>query len=1395
MRARKCSLWAAIVLSISLGITTKADVQVAAANGLELLDAPPFTVGPKDLTTVAGAVSVQDGAQLVILLEETTISFDDQGQYTRRFHLIYKILAPGGVDGWDRVSATWEPWHQKKPEIEARVVTPDLIVHELDQKTLVESGDANVDGKVYSDRRHLRGPLPAVQSGSIIEATIEHKEFAPFFTGGLVRQIVFGNSAPTERTRLILEAPVTSALRYEMRLLDDVKPLRVEQNGRIRLEFLQGPVKPLDKVEEYLPSDVPQWPCVTFSTGRSWQEVAASYDKIVAPQMQSGISKNILLQATNGKKNRSEIADALLNWIHKEIRYTGVEFGRNSIVPASIREILGRKYGDCKEQAMLLVTMLREAGIESYMALLETGPDMDSLPSLPGLGLFDHAIVYLPPSGQAPALWIDPTDEFARPGELAPGSQGRLALIIAKSSMGLTKTPDATPSDNRIVEKREYFLSENGPARVVETTTLHGYSERAYRRNYRDAKPEDIQKTLEKYVKGQYQAKKLGSYETSNVTDLSTPFRLKLEAIDVERAKTDTTAAVVYLAHGSLLERLPSVALEKGEGKDRVSGHRKEDGSKEDSAGTRKNDFLLPLPCITEWDCHIIPPPGFRPSALPDSGQDMLGPAVLTKTFTQNPDGSLTVSLVFDTVKRRLTPEEFANLRDACVKLQEGEAIKVTFAQVGEAYLTAGDYGKALTEFRRLANQHPKEALHRIQISRALLNAGLGEAARREAKDATELEPQSKDAWANLGWTLEHDLMGRRFRDGFDYDGAITAYQRAQSLDPGDLATTADLAILLEHDVHGVRYSREARMDEAIKEYEKAKDKLDGTGLANNLPFALFYAHRFSQLREYLPTLKSSLTLQALDVAATAAMNGTQPGIEDAEKLIAGEEDRRKALLAAGGHLMKIRLYPQSAELLSAGAKGRDDSAAMLARSEVIRNAAPYEELYANVDSPEAVAWRFIVASQFRGGTGDYVQYISSSGIDEAKDKSVQRKYEKEWFSIETNSRDNSIPPEVFIDLAHSAIKFAIDGEDAFGYRVRTIAMNNGSDADIYYVVKEGGQYKILGTQGEADIGKWILPLIASGKLADAKRWLDWARDEWQATGGDDPLAGADFPRFWAKGDADDPQKMRLAAAALIGSGVNIDLARSIFEPAREKVTDEALRADIDRALIRIYFKKGMNQEALALSKELMRIYPRSDVAFTDTVDALTEMKRWGEVQDLVQSRLKTSPDDTMAIRKLLGAAYELGHPDIVRKQLSRLVELGKANDGDFNEAAWSDLYGTPPIKTDTLELARQAVAISDNSDWNSLHTLATVYAEMGKAAEAKEILCKVMDVDAETSPSQAVWLVLGRIASQYGERDIAMAAYKGITKPDNSSGTYTLYALASRYIKELESGKAKEAH
>src|SRR6185312_10623381 len=129
-------------------------------------------------------------------------------------------------------------------------------------------------------------------------------------------------------------------------------------------------LEPLENADNNLPSDAPPYPSVTFSTGASWHEIAQQYSKVVDERIASSDVQSLVDGLTRDKTTPQEKAYALLQYVDMNIRYTGVEFGDAAIIPNSPAETLKRKYGDCKDKAVLVVAMLRAAHIPAYVALL-----------------------------------------------------------------------------------------------------------------------------------------------------------------------------------------------------------------------------------------------------------------------------------------------------------------------------------------------------------------------------------------------------------------------------------------------------------------------------------------------------------------------------------------------------------------------------------------------------------------------------------------------------------------------------------------------------------------------------------------------------------------------------------------------------------------------------------------------------------------------------------------------------------------------------------------------------------------------------------------------------------------------------------------------------------------
>ena len=1354
-----------------------APVHAAIAGSADEPGTTRFQADVSGLMLRASRVAPSAIADVVVLDDEETLTFDDQGGIRRSRYSLYKILTQKGAQEWGSISLGWEPWRGERPILHARVITPDNKIHALDDKTVVDSPARETQDSVFSDRRVVRAPLPAVAAGAVVEEEQTSNENPIFAGAAYVERFYLAGSIPTQHTRLILDAPSKLPIQYEIRLLPDLKPARTEFSGRVRIVFDVGPINPMEHAEPGLPGDLPAYASVTFSTGNSWQTVAEEYAKIVDQQIANSDLKVLTTKLLAGRNSREEKTAAILQYLDREVRYTGVEFGDATIVPRSPNETLTRKYGDCKDKATLLVAMLRVANIPAYLALLNVGDREDIARALPGMGMFDHAIVYAPGS---PDLWIDVTDEYARLGELPIADQERFALVATTTTTSLVQVPGATSADNLLVERRDIYLAENGPARIIETSLPHGSIESSYRRSYADKGNKGAYDELSRYMKSQYLAEKLDHFDRSDPDDLSRQFELTLESDHTRRGFTDLNIAAAAIRLDALFNRLPAELRQRKQKDDSIS-----DASTNQDVKRRSSDYQLPEAFLTEWHYTITPPVGFRPKPLPSNKKLSLGPATLSESYAADKDGVVSAVLRFDSAKRRLTASEAADLRDKVAQLMEGAPILIYFEPVGQTLLNQGKVREALQSYRDLAALHPKEAIHRLQLAEAFLAAGLGEAARSEARDAFKLEPNSALAAKTLAEILEFDSVGRQFRRGSDYTGAEAAFRTAVKLNPEDKSSIGELAVLLEHNLFGLRYGSGARLKDALAEYRKlTPEKLEELGMRNNVPFALFYDGQFAEAQSSAEELSPQPL--SLIVACEAARNGSASALAEARRRIAAHAQFEQVASSAGQMLINLRMYSLGADLEEAGASGStaSDTAAY---ASLYRKTVPHERLQL-ADDPAGLALRFEILKSDPSITLDRLRSVSSRNGTTA---SVIPKVLKAIISGAnenlTKKARNGESSDVGLDLSITRAQPAVEGNDAIGYKVTL--WPSAPYKRARYIVKENGQYRLLGYWRYESIGLEVLDRIARNDLAGARVLLDWLREDWHLDGGDDPLSGDLFARMWTKGRDANAATMRLAAAAIAATDYpTAPVGIPILESSVQSATPTE-KTNILLALMQSYDVLAEYDKALAVSVELASQYPESETAFASREFYLRTLGRFDEADAVAEKRLSGMPGDLPAMRQLAYTAQLRGDYVKAKAAWKRIIDSGKAEPQDLNSSAWNSLF-TGQVGTSDIGNILKAVQLHNN-DPAYLHTLGCLYAEVGKTKEAREVLIEAMDSLNLNEPDDNYKYAFGRIAEQYGERQLALDYYSQINKPERPIDVPdSSYELAQIRVQVLKVGK-----
>ena len=546
----------AIVSCAASAAAQKADSSAAVVSG-SVWDGVPFHASPEEVLKAASSVPSSAQSNITVLLDERRIVLDKDQKAMVTYHLVYRIENQAGVQAWASIGAGYSPWFQKRPELQARVITEDRHAYTLDAKTLSDAPVHAGEEDMYNDDREYQGPLPGLAAGAVVEELIRVEDTAPFFTVGSVYREYINRPFPVAMTRVVAEAPVSLALKYKVRKLPEVAAQKETKDGVVTLTFEKENLEAVERVSPNLPSDVAPVPEIEIATAASWKDVAERYRAMSDPQLHPEEAKAMLPSLPKNGDRQAKIT-AIVRELHHQVRYTGVEFGEAKLTPQPPAETMKRHYGDCKDKAALLVSMLRAAGIPAYLALLNAGEGQDVDASLPGMRMFDHAIVYVPGEKDGDsALWIDATAEFAQVGDLPSPDRGRRALIIREGTTELTLIPAATAEDNILVEHRTFTLAENGPAKVEERSETHGMVDEIYRARYGGSESKRSREELENYVKSVYSAENLDDLKHSDGNDLSKPFELDLTMDKAKRGYSSLQDAAVAIPLGGLFYRLP----------------------------------------------------------------------------------------------------------------------------------------------------------------------------------------------------------------------------------------------------------------------------------------------------------------------------------------------------------------------------------------------------------------------------------------------------------------------------------------------------------------------------------------------------------------------------------------------------------------------------------------------------------------------------------------------------------------------------------------------------------------------------------------------------------------------------------------------------------------------
>lgn len=199
----------------------------------------------------------------------------------------------------------------------------------------------------------------------------------------------------------------------------------------------------------------------------------------------------------------------------QNLQYISIDIGvghGNGYRPHAATQVLAKAYGDCKDKANLMRTMLSTLGITAYPVAIYLGDASHVREEWASPDQFNHCIVAIKVSDDTQAatvikhatlgrlLIFDATDESTNVGDLPSPEQGSFALVIAGDAGALMKMPILPPESSRVERQADVTLQADGSITASVREQASGQAAAANRRVFHHLSRPEYVKLIEGWV-------------------------------------------------------------------------------------------------------------------------------------------------------------------------------------------------------------------------------------------------------------------------------------------------------------------------------------------------------------------------------------------------------------------------------------------------------------------------------------------------------------------------------------------------------------------------------------------------------------------------------------------------------------------------------------------------------------------------------------------------------------------------------------------------------------------------------------------------------------------------------------------------------------------------------
>ncbi len=485
-------------------------------------------VSPETLALIAGAGGLDrfPDANSIVILEDITVDYDRDGKYISEEYGLVKILTEAGKKDLGEIHF---PYYRKYDEITiemARVIKPDSTTVDVSPDMITDiTLAAAARMNIYEpDVREKVITFKNLEIGDAIEYRIKTVNIQTPIEGHFDDYGIFEVFDPIIKKVYKATGPRELPLSYIVKN-GELKFEREESGHRITYTWWT------ENVPRIVPEpDMPALPDVAtkllVTTSDSWETISKWWYDLVKPKMIPGPGiEDEVTRLTEGLETDEEKVKAIYHFVAQKVRYMGLGTGKKSgLEPKPVDETYERKYGVCRDVAVLMTSMLRLAGIDAWPVL--TNPSFGVEKESPSLQ-FSHAIVAVS-DGKGGIYFSDPTVENC-PDLLISAEYDQDVLICDEDGEDLGVTPHQPAEGSMGHISSHSTVDAEGNLFGELTYVTSGFYDVAFRSWCKSMPPIRLRMIWQSVIQGIYPGARLIDLSISDTEDLYNPFTIKLK--------------------------------------------------------------------------------------------------------------------------------------------------------------------------------------------------------------------------------------------------------------------------------------------------------------------------------------------------------------------------------------------------------------------------------------------------------------------------------------------------------------------------------------------------------------------------------------------------------------------------------------------------------------------------------------------------------------------------------------------------------------------------------------------------------------------------------------------------------------------------------------------------